>query len=60
MCGLFSNVAKITPRENLKAYVEYEKQRKLTDPEFKLLKTLRSRLANALSRQNATKNIRSD
>ena len=34
---------------------QYEKQRKLTDPEFKLLKTLRSRLGNALSRQNASK-----
>ncbi len=34
----------------------YEKNRKLTDEEFKLLKTLRSRLGNALKRQNSNKN----
>ncbi len=34
---------------------EYEKNRKLTDPEFKLLKTLRSRLGNALRRKNVKK-----
>jgi hypothetical protein len=34
----------------------YEKNRKLTDPEFKLLKTLRSRLGTAINRQNSSKN----
>ena len=34
---------------------EYEKNRKLTDPEFKLSKTLRSRLGSALSAKNAAK-----
>lgn len=34
----------------------YEKNRKLTDEEFKLLKTLRSRLGNALKKQNSSKN----
>jgi hypothetical protein len=33
----------------------YEKNRKLTDPEFKLLKTLRSRLGSAVKSQNASK-----
>jgi hypothetical protein len=37
-------------------YVEYEKMRKLTDVEFKLVKTLRSRLSNAIKRQNSNKN----
>ena len=35
---------------------EYEKKRKLIDPEFKLVKTLRSRLGNAIKRKNSTKN----
>ena len=35
---------------------KYEKQRKLTDPEFKLVKTLRSRLGSALRAKRATKN----
>jgi len=39
-----------------KKYIEYERNRKLTDPEFKLLKTLRSRLGCALKRQNISKN----
>lgn len=34
----------------------YEKNRKLTDPEFKLVKTLRSRLGTAVRRQNSNKN----
>lgn len=38
-----------------KHYCEYEKQRKKVDPEFKLLKTLRSRLGSAIKRQNGTK-----
>jgi hypothetical protein len=33
----------------------YEKNRKLTDPEFKILKTLRSRLGTAINRQNSSK-----
>jgi len=37
-------------------YTEYEKTRKLTDAEFKLIKTLRSRLSNAIKRQNSNKN----
>ncbi len=36
---------------------KYEKQRKLNDPEFKLLKTLRSRLLTALRCNNLKKNI---
>lgn len=47
-------------KENRKILTEnqlvYEKNRKLTDPEFKLMKTLRSRLGNALKRKNADKN----
>jgi plasmid maintenance system antidote protein VapI len=39
-----------------KKILQYEKNRKLTDPEFKLLKTLRSRLACAIKRQNSSKN----
>jgi hypothetical protein len=39
-----------------KNYLEYEKKRKLIDPEFKLLATLRSRLSNAVKQQNSTKN----
>ena len=35
---------------------KYEKQRKLTDPEFKLLKTLRSRICSAIKAKRATKN----
>lgn len=38
-----------------KNILEYEKKRKITDPEFKLLKTLRSRLGNAINRQNSIK-----
>ena len=34
---------------------KYERKRKLIDPEFKLLKTLRSRLATALRSKNANK-----
>jgi len=37
---------------------EYEKERKLIDPEFKLIKTLRSRLGTALKTKNAKKNMR--
>lgn len=37
-------------------HMMYEKNRKLTDSEFKLVKTLRSRLVNALRRQNLNKN----
>ncbi len=37
-------------------YVEYEKNRKLTDPEFKLVKTIRSRLSTALKSKNCIKN----
>lgn len=33
----------------------YEKNRKLTDPQFKLIKTLRSRLASVIKRQNISK-----
>lgn len=36
-------------------YSIYERKRKLVDPEFKLLKTLRSRLATALRSKNANK-----
>ena len=39
-----------------KQIYEYEKNRKLTDAEFKLLKTLRSRLGCAIKRQNSNKN----
>jgi hypothetical protein len=35
---------------------KYEKKRKLTDPEFKLVKTLRSRLGSALKAKRACKN----
>ena len=38
-----------------KKYIEYEKKRKLTDPEFKLLKTLISRLGSAIKIKNAKK-----
>lgn len=38
-----------------KHYCEYEKKRKQIDPEFKLSKTLRSRLGNAIKRKNAIK-----
>jgi hypothetical protein len=34
---------------------KYEKERKKTDPNFKLIKTLRSRLNNAIKRKNASK-----
>jgi hypothetical protein len=34
---------------------QYEKKRKEIDPEFKLIKTLRSRLGNAIRRQNSNK-----
>ena len=34
---------------------EYEKQRKKVDPEFKLLKTLRSRLSSAIKKQSGKK-----
>lgn len=37
-------------------YIAYEKNRKLTDAEFKLVKTLRSRLGNAIKRQKSNKN----
>ena len=47
-------------KENVKQisanYIKYEKQRKLTDPEFKLLKTLRSRICSAIKAKRATKN----
>lgn len=36
----------------------YDKNRKLIDPEFKLLKTLRSRLGTALKTKNAVKSIK--
>jgi hypothetical protein len=39
-----------------KNYVIYERKRKQTDPEFKLLKTLRSRIGNALKVRNIEKN----
>jgi len=39
-----------------KKHNEYEKNRKLTDVEFKLIKTLRSRLLCAINRQNSSKN----
>ena len=35
--------------------IQYEKNRKLTDPEFKIMKTLRSRLGTALKTQNSNK-----
>ena len=38
-----------------KEYVKYEKKRKAIDPEFKLLKTLRSRLSSAIKNQNGKK-----
>ena len=38
-----------------KNHKEYEKNRKLTDAEFKLLKTLRSRLGCAIKRQQSNK-----
>lgn len=38
-----------------KKYKYYEKNRKLIDPEFKLIKTLRSRLNSALNRKNIQK-----
>jgi hypothetical protein len=37
-------------------FKQYEKKRKLTDPEFKLVKTLRTRLGSALRKQNSNKN----
>ena len=39
-----------------KNFLEYEKNRKITDPEVKLLKSLRSRVSNAIKRQNTNKN----
>ena len=45
------NVKKISAN-----YIIYEKKRKLTDPEFKLIKTLRSRLGSAIKAKRATKN----
>jgi len=39
-----------------KKILEYEKKRKLIDPNFKLLKTLRSRLGSAIKSQNSNKN----
>ena len=43
-------------RQNIqKTNTLYEKKRKLTDPEFKIMKTLRSRLGSALKNQNARK-----
>ena len=50
-----SNYRKANLKRISAAYTQYEKQRKLTDPEFKLMKTLRSRLGAALSHQNAYK-----
>lgn len=38
-----------------KKYVEYEKKRKQVDPEFKLLKTLRTRIGSALKRKDSEK-----
>lgn len=38
-----------------KKHSEYEKNRKMTDPNFKLVKTLRSRLGRALYTKSATK-----
>ena len=47
-------------KENVKQisanYIKYEKKRKLTDPEFKLLKTLRSRICSAIKAKKSTKN----
>jgi hypothetical protein len=44
-------------REQIQATnTKYEKNRKLIDPNFKLLKTLRSRLGSAIKRQNSNKN----
>tara|TARA_B100000900_G_C20597890_1_gene724186 strand:- start:3389 stop:4354 length:966 start_codon:yes stop_codon:yes gene_type:complete len=42
-------------KEISRKYKIYEKNRKLIDPEFKLLKTLRSRLGSALKRKNIEK-----
>lgn len=39
-----------------KNFIQYEKNRKLTDPEFKIMKTLRSRVGTALKTQNSNKN----
>ena len=44
------NVKKISSN-----YLKYEKNRKKIDPEFKLLKTLRSRLSNAIKKKNGIK-----
>jgi hypothetical protein len=44
-------------REKLnEKHIIYEKNRKLIDPQFKLVKTLRSRLGCAVRRQNSSKN----
>jgi hypothetical protein len=44
-------------KEINKKYIIYEKNRKIIDPEFKLLKTLRSRLGCALSRKKSNKTL---
>ena len=45
-----------TNRKKISAhYLEYERERKKIDPEFKLLKTLRSRLNSAIKCKQATK-----
>jgi len=45
-----TNVKKISAH-----YIQYEKNRKKTDPAFKLLKTLRSRLSNAIKNKGGRK-----
>ena len=51
-----TNWRKNNRKELTQKQLIYEKNRKQTDPEFKLLLTLRSRLGTALKRKNATKN----
>ena len=49
------NYRRINVNRISKHYMEYEKERKKTDPTFKLLKTLRSRLSNAIKNKGGKK-----
>ena len=49
------NYRKTNVKRISKHYIEYEKERKKTDPTFKLLKTLRSRLSNAIKNKGGRK-----
>ena len=53
-----TNWRKQNVKEISRKYTIYEKERKKSDPEFKLAKTLRSRLNSALNRKNAIKSTK--